>query len=279
MEENDREYFEVWRHLPGQLEKSGGLRLIRAGRNIAKPGYEVGPQIRNDYSLHFVLEGEVRFTQGRQQHVVKEGSLFCIHPNVTFHTVNGQPDKRLRMFWIAFSGEQAAALLGSIGIVDDHYCLTDRITSGVQKGIERVIAAFSRQDGGHGDLHLLAKVYELFDALTETGEPDAWHRQEDWLQKGIDYLNLHYREMVTVEDVAAYVGVNRSHFTRKFVGKMNMPPNRYILSLKMNEAMRLLSGSVMSVGEIALSLGYSDIYSFTRAFKKMNGIAPSLCRS
>ncbi|UVI30041.1 AraC family transcriptional regulator [Paenibacillus spongiae] len=278
MEENDREYCEMWRHLPGDLEKSGGIQLIRAGRNIAKPTYEVGPQVRYDYSLHFVLEGEVRFIQGNQRHIVKEGGLFCIYPNVTFHTVNHQPDKRLRMFWLAFSGEQSAALLRSIGIGEGHYCLFDRIGSGVQKCIERVIAAFACQDNSDSGIHLLSKVYELFDTLSDTGQPAIGQRQEDWLQKGIDYLNLHYREKVTVEDVSAYVGVNRSHFTRTFRSAMGMPPNRYILSLRMEEGARLLNGSVMSVEEIALSLGYSDIYSFIRAFKKMNGVSPSFYR-
>jgi AraC-like DNA-binding protein len=278
MKENDHEYREVWHHLPGDLETSGGFRLIRAGRNLAKPNYEIGPRIRNDYSLQFVLEGTVRFKQGNQQYIVQEGSLFCILPNLRFHTINHRPDIRLRMFWIAFGGDQSVPLLHSIGITADCNSLTDRINIDVQKCIERVIAAFAQQAGHGSDIHLLSKVYELFAKLSDMKEPAKSQRPGDWLQKGIDYINLHYREMLSVEDVAAYVGVNRSHFTRKFITKMNIPPTRYILSLKMDDAMRLLKGSVMSIEEIALSLGYSDIYSFTRAFKNMNGASPSSYR-
>src|SRR5690606_37221192 len=75
--------------------------------------------------------------------------------------------------------------------------------------------------------------------------------------------------------VAKYIGVHRSHFTKEFVNEFGITPVQYLLSLKMNRAKEMLSEKSFSITEIAYSLGYSDLYSFSRAFKNFFGVSPT----
>jgi len=58
-----------------------------------------------------------------------------------------------------------------------------------------------------------------------------------------------------------------------------MPPAEYISKVKMNKAKELLLGTSASITEIAYSLGYPNLFSFTRAFKKYYSISPSAYRN
>jgi YesN/AraC family two-component response regulator len=54
-----------------------------------------------------------------------------------------------------------------------------------------------------------------------------------------------------------------------------MPPKRYIIQMKINHAAELLRFGEYKISDVALMSGYSDVYFFSRQFKKYMGISPS----
>jgi transcriptional regulator GlxA family with amidase domain len=91
-------------------------------------------------------------------------------------------------------------------------------------------------------------------------------------------MKTHFRDRISVEEVANYVNLNRSHFTRAFYKQTKVTPNHYLQTLRLQEADLLLRRTAMSISEIALSVGYNDNYSFARAYKKKYGSSPSKTR-
>lgn len=65
-----------------------------------------------------------------------------------------------------------------------------------------------------------------------------------------------------------------SYLRRVFKRIMNITLGQYILEIKIFEAKKFLTLSDMSIGEIAEKIGYDNIYSFSRSFKKTIGIPP-----
>jgi AraC-like DNA-binding protein len=119
-------------------------------------------------------------------------------------------------------------------------------------------------------------LFRLFAELAGQRTPQAPDNQyNEWLKRAMDYIHMHFRDAIKVHDVARFVGVDRTHFTRTFHQAQGMSPHAYIQHLKLTEARELLLNSGMSIKEIAASLGYSDPYTFSRAFKRKYGHTPS----
>lgn len=81
-----------------------------------------------------------------------------------------------------------------------------------------------------------------------------------------------------VEQLAKRVGVHRSRFTAVFVRAYGVPPKRYLIGLRMTKAAELLRDERISVQDVALSVGYPDLFSFTRAFTTEFGCSPTTYR-
>ena len=78
--------------------------------------------------------------------------------------------------------------------------------------------------------------------------------------------------------MAAALNVSAQHLSSLFVKKLNVNFVSYIQSLRVSEAMRLLSQTDDSIQDIATAVGFSCVRSFDRAFMKIEGISPSKYR-
>ena len=80
---------------------------------------------------------------------------------------------------------------------------------------------------------------------------------------------------ISVNDVADYIGIERTYFFRLFKKQMGMSPQDYLINLKMEKTKVLLKDSKKSIKEIAYSVGYTNYVSFVKIFKEKTGISPS----
>ena len=79
---------------------------------------------------------------------------------------------------------------------------------------------------------------------------------------------------ITVESIAKYVNLERTYFSVLFKKHTGISPKQYLLNYRMKIAAELLTKNSSSVSVIANSVGYTDIYNFSRMFKKHFGVAP-----
>lgn len=75
-------------------------------------------------------------------------------------------------------------------------------------------------------------------------------------------------------ELARRARFSRSHFDREFCRLVGESPRRYQMRCRLAASRRLLTQTSMRVGEIADTLQYSDIYSFSRQFKEHYGVSP-----
>lgn len=82
----------------------------------------------------------------------------------------------------------------------------------------------------------------------------------------------------SIAQMARSTGITPDHFTRVFRRIAGQTPEGFVIAARMERARLLLEESDLTIGEIAESLGFQDIYFFSRQFKRKTGVPPSAWR-
>ena len=96
----------------------------------------------------------------------------------------------------------------------------------------------------------------------------------DHVQKVTDHILTSYMFKVSVEALAAEMGINSSHLSRQFTQKMGCSIRKYLLTVRIANAKNYLNQG-FSVKEAALLCGFRDTANFSKLFKKETGLAPA----
>jgi AraC-like DNA-binding protein len=98
------------------------------------------------------------------------------------------------------------------------------------------------------------------------------------IELSIHYMKRHLNRPLHVAELAELARTSESHYFALFKRWVGLSPIDYFIRLRMKQACWLLTGSSMSVKEVAGTLGYDDPFYFSRVFKSINGTAPTAYR-
>lgn len=88
------------------------------------------------------------------------------------------------------------------------------------------------------------------------------------------YIREHFRENLTLEELADYIGMNPSYLSTFFKKETGQNFKAYLTEQRMQEAIRLLNSTNMKSYEIADAVGYKDTKQFREKFKELYGTSP-----
>ena len=94
----------------------------------------------------------------------------------------------------------------------------------------------------------------------------------------ISYIDAHYMENITIEQLARLGNYSESHLSKCFRDATGLSPMRYLNNVRIKQAKVLLQFSDESVGEIMERCGFMDAAYFSRVFKKVLGYSPQTFR-
>lgn len=101
----------------------------------------------------------------------------------------------------------------------------------------------------------------------------------EWqVRKVTDYMRAHIDEPIGLDALAALVNLSRFHFCGAFRQATGHTPHAWLVSLRIEQARKLLAHPELAVTEIALAVGYETPSSFAAAFRKVTGTTPSAFR-
>ncbi|PYI53126.1 AraC family transcriptional regulator [Paenibacillus flagellatus] len=129
--------------------------------------------------------------------------------------------------------------------------------------------------------HVAAYLTRLLRGSPErdTGEPARRPAAADpHLRRALDYIDVHYRSALSVDELAALALQSRFHFIRSFKAATGLSPYQYVLHRRIEEAKRKLRATRMSVTDISAHLGFSSTSQFYRAFRNAVGVTPEQYR-
>ena len=126
------------------------------------------------------------------------------------------------------------------------------------------------------ELESLRETYEILLRLLESGQKRYLPaNKQEKIQPALDFLAQNYAQSVRNEQLAALTSLSTVYFRKLFTEVCGMSPIVYLHELRIQKAQEMLQSDFGSMGEIAQSLGYLNIYDFSRTFKKHTGVSPS----
>lgn len=157
---------------------------------------------------------------------------------------------------------------------------TDRIEWFLPKEPEKIKALFDRildiwnkKETGY-QYQCAAVLYEILGECYRQTEKTELKNTK--IQKSVDYISKHYTEPeLTIETVAAQSYMSQVYFRKLFKAEYRIPPQKYIIQLRMQYAIGLIATGYYPLKEIAALAGYTDYKYFSVEFKKHMGVSPS----
>lgn len=97
------------------------------------------------------------------------------------------------------------------------------------------------------------------------------------IEPAVEYLKKHiYDSSLRVNNLHALCGISDTYFRKIFMLRFNMTPQKYLVTERISHAKSIIeSGDYDTIKEVAEMVGYNDPLYFSKAFRKITGVAPS----
>lgn len=104
---------------------------------------------------------------------------------------------------------------------------------------------------------------------------DLQHKDRSVIAEIARYLQQHYAEDITLQDITDRFFLSREYISRKFKQEMNENLSEYIGRIRIEKAKLLLANPYLKITQIAQMVGYQDEKYFSKVFKKLTGASPN----
>jgi len=178
--------------------------------------------------------------------------------------------------WIGFNGVKAETYLNYANLNEENLIFEYSTDSTLKDYISEMLK-LNEMDYSN-ELKLEGLLYFFMSKLVETRKDvfnqKAYKSAELYLEKSIEFIENNYSNNIKINDIANYIGLNRSYLTHIFKKNIDTSPQEFLVNYKIDKACTLLQNTDLSIKVVAKSIGYSDPLTFSKIFKKVKGESP-----
>jgi AraC-like DNA-binding protein len=252
-------------------------RLTLAGYIKHSSGTGHGrPRILGSYAMVYVLEGSGYYqdTNHREQ-AVQAGDLIMIFPEIG-HTYGPGDGEYWSELYVVFDGA-AFDLWRQAGLLHPAQPIRRLVPIDYwHTRFETVLQAVALTPTGRAFeisqfLHLLTEALQAEETLPAQTEPA-------WVREACILLETDLAQAIAPASIAEAIGQTYETFRKNFQRYMGVSPMRYRMIRRIDAACSLLQSPELSLATIAVRLGFSDEYHFSRRFKQITGQSPRTFR-
>lgn len=249
------------------------LSVYNVGFQKCDALHQWGPGIRDHYLIHYIISGSGYYSLNQSTYELHAGDTFLVYPNteVVYHADENDP---WEYAWVGFTGSDASMILKATDFSPEApFILQAPFGDAVHRQILHIYDA--RGNGFEHAVEMTGRLYTMLALfMHEATRSLSQNSANSYVQKSIEFITSNYSYAITVEDIADYVGVSRSHLFRSFETVLGQSPKEYLTDFRMKQACYLLEHSGLSITAIANSLGFDNSLYFSKTFHKQKGLSP-----
>lgn len=232
-----------------------------------------------EYELFYMSNGNATLQLEKNSFNLKKGDVYMILPGVEHCVIN--PDKNFEYYAIVYdsaifgnSNETTRKIFETV-IMNQKIILPNNILEKIKTTTEIL-----EKNSFGKEIAIKNLVYEIFQHIIDTNQyaPLPQVQSEVTGKKTINnallYIQEHYKENISLEDLLASTNYSKSHFIRLFKTSTNMNYTDYLNRYRIEKACRDLIYSTKNVTEIATENGFNNIQYFSKIFRKYMECTP-----
>jgi len=256
------------------------LSIVDYGFDECNPLHSYGPTIRGYYLFHYILSGKGRVYYFDEEGVstvyhVKGGEGFMIWPGQIVRYIADENDP-WTYTWVGFAGLKAQGFVAQTGLAEKHPIYAARSSDEERILGDKFIGIVNAPNSP--PIEVIGQFYLFFSALIESSaarkKTPGDSLRAFYVNEAINYMELHYQERMTVDDIAAFCNLNRSYMGKIFKNELKTSPQDFLIRYRMSKACELMKTTDGAIGDICAMVGYPELFTFSRAFKKVMGESP-----
>lgn len=256
------------------------LGLFQFGKEQCAPAHSFGPATRNHFLFHYVLSGTgILYADNAKgetiPHHIRSMQGFMIFPG-QINTYIADSHMPWEYVWLEFDGLRVKSMLEMAGFSQDtpiYHARKKELREEMRKEMLYIV-----EHANESAFHLIGHLYLFLDYLTRSIAPirvkASSTLRDFYLHEAIEYIEHNFQNAITVEDIAAVCGLNRTYFGKIFKQTTGKTPQNFLLQYRMTKATELLLLTELSVHDISNAVGYENALHFSRAFKTVYGVPP-----
>ena len=269
---------------------------IWTGNFNGKAGTGFPPHWHNEFEYGVILEGHMIYVF--PEYAIELGPGDCIFVNANrMHYTKKQSDETVSMYTLAFPPSLICS--DNQSVIYQKYILPEtepdfpalqiKEDSDAGRQIHQLLQKiYDNRDMAYGfELYMLSRVFRLWlETLFYLQSTDLSHylstvaankKESAAIKSALSYIQAHYDEKLTVEDIASAAYISRNTCFRYFQSYFGKSPLEVLNEHRLTVAASLLSGD-KPITEIAFSCGFGSSSYFARTFKAKFGMTPQKYR-
>ncbi len=253
-----------------------GAGYHQLSSNTPKNDPRFKARIHARYSLHLIVSGQGDYQFGERTYHLKKGQLFALFPN---EDITYTPNKRYpwKYYWIDFYGLRAEEFLARMGFTTQ----TPIANAGESyKNLEKLFLSnivSCQNDPDNTDSIALSHLLQIYCELIrkKTFRPAVKQSTQSYTKKAMEYIRKNYSDPhLSLKLVAAKLNINEAYLSRLFRSELDINFTDYVTKVRLAAAVALMDEGQSVICEIAVAVGFSDPYYFSKVFKKLNNCSP-----
>jgi AraC-like DNA-binding protein len=266
---------------------TAGYVNVPPGGSYPPPGHPEGYEffyqkgrVLHEFQLHYITRGGGDFESASAGPArIEPGMVFMLFPG-EWHRYTSWAATGWYEYWVGFGGQYATHLLQRGFVSRAHPVLRPGNEHALLDLFTGMISGMRRE--GAGSSHILGATASLMLATVYAGarSKDGGNTHAETVIRKVKAL-FHERldAPLKMEQVAEDLHVGYAWLRRIFHDHTGLALHQYHLQLRLNRAMNLLGGSLITVKEVAHQTGFDDAHYFSRLFKKKTGSSPEAWRN
>ena len=256
------------------------IGLYQYGWEQCEPSHSFGPAARNHYVFHYVISGTgtlmANDSSGNTiKYQVKSGQGFMLFPN-QINTYIADQDLPWEYTWVEFDGLRVKEALSTTDLCKNAPVYHSHSKELRERLVEEMLYIVHHPK--EPPYHLIGHLYLFLDDLLQSAKSTrlvpSGRMSDYYIKEAMNYIEQNFQNNISIEDIAAVCGINRSYFGKIFRNTVGQSPQEFLMNYRMIKATELLKLTSLSIADIGSAVGYENQLHFSRAFKTIYGISP-----